>query len=52
MLETAEIQWNGSVFVIKLLGFWQNNGDKEFLFYQVGIKEINEVEEEERKWLC
>lgn len=32
------------MFVIKLLGFWQNNGDKEFLFYRVGIKEINEVE--------
>lgn len=44
LLETAEIQCNGWVFVIKLLGFWQNNGDKEFLFYWVGIKEINEVE--------
>lgn len=32
------------MFVIKLLGFWQNNGDKEFLFYRVGIKKINEVE--------
>lgn len=43
LLETAEIQWNGWVFVIKLLGFRQNNGEKEFLFYWVGSKEINEV---------
>lgn len=32
------------MFVIKLLGFWQNNGDKELLFHRVRIKEINEVE--------